>query len=1064
MEYKACEFFVSRIPLLPVESYLDIFESRNDNEVREKLFSLFKSPVLEESLAVASTDCHRALLRVDCTGGTKATEQMLSTLIKYYIRLTTRPTPYGLFSGVSIGSFGGKSDIVVSNIDQNTKRARVDTEWLYAVIKQIESNHEIRKLLKVHFNDYVYAAGDRLEKPTTTFLQLNTTTAELGTSIKYTRQVLKVKEAAQEVVVFSDLLTELSAQNPTVPPEKIEWFLNQLFENEYLLSELRPPIVNTDALDHVIRALRRIVQNPAAKEFCEKLESICAYIARYNTNPIGNDLSLFNAIIAEMETLYATKNYLQVDMKVAMSSNELSCTLKEELEEFIAAMLKIAPDERVTDEYAEYFDRFLEKYGTAAEVPVLELLDTDKGLGLPSYYQGAVKKPVPRQQKAGKALRLERLLKRKLMLALKENTGILELTDSDINYIAGDNKPDIILKAEDFLPSFELFLIAHPGNTDSPEENAYCFTLAPVMASNGVGKNIGRFRDMFAAKETAGFHRQSVKLQQTFPEYVIAEIAEIPEKGRTSNVCTNHSDYDYQIMLSTNSCDGKKELSIQDLYISADPSTRQFHIRSKSLNKKIIVTATSMLNPTFGSSALRFLKEISAKYRFDVLDTIADITSSDYEYTPRITYKRIILKPATWLISRDTLGISSNEEDSFTQCLQSFRRQWNIPRYVHLAEYDNRLLFDLDNPLHIHEIYHFIKKETARPLQLMEATCNFDEYAARDHAGRHYVTEVVVPFCLSKNPTKSDVPIDISSFFPTASDIKLNAMQISPHEQTLLPGKENWLYFKLYGYRKRKEELIATLYDLLELRIHNGQIEKYFFIRYFDTEPHLRVRIKASTNQLPFVFADLTGQLEQLRLKGLLSQVVIDTYQRETERYGGATLIEKAEEYFFYDSRTVMKILHKQYTEKVSINFEYIGVSLIILTLRAFGLSMEMTAQFLSASNDQNLYRKEFQKDRKMIVRAVNDLDNWMEIRKVIDYPDIYDDLTALSVRTKEYADAVFCADRDGLLTNSVENIASSIIHMFCNRLMGNNAWERKVYALARHGSHDFNAFLKHKA
>ena len=127
-------------------------------------------------------------------------------------------------------------------------------------------------------------------------------------------------------------MTELSAQNPTVPPPKIEWFLNQLFENEYLLSELRPPIVNTDALDHVIRALRRIEQNPAAKEFCEKLESICADIARYNTTPIGNDLSLFNAIIAEMETLYATKNYLQVDMKVAMSSNELSCTLKDEME------------------------------------------------------------------------------------------------------------------------------------------------------------------------------------------------------------------------------------------------------------------------------------------------------------------------------------------------------------------------------------------------------------------------------------------------------------------------------------------------------------------------------------------------------------------------------------------------------------------------------------------------------------------------------------------------------------------------------------------------------------
>lgn len=208
----------------------------------------------------------------------------------------------------------------------------------------------------------------------------------------------------------------------------------------------------------------------------------------------------------------------------------------------------------------------------------------------------------------------------------------------------------------------------------------------------------------------------------------------------------------------------------------------------------------------------------------------------------------------------------------------------------------------------------------------------------------------------------------------------------------------------------------------------------------------------------------MTGQLEKLRLDGLLSQVVIDTYQRETERYGGVQLIRKAEDYFFHDSRTVMKLLHKQYTEKVSMNFEYIGVSLIILTLRAFGLSMEATAQFLNASNDQKSYRKDFQKDRKMLVRAANDLDNWAEIRQAIDYPDVYDELTALSAWTKEYTEAVIQADRDGILTNSVESIARSIIHMFCNRLMGNNAWEQKVYALARHGTHDLSARLKHKA
>lgn len=91
---------------------------------------------------------------------------------------------------------------------------------------------------------------------------------------------------------------------------------------------------------------------------------------------------------------------------------------------------------------------------------------------------------------------------------------------------------------------------------------------------------------MFSEKETASLSKELVKQKEFFSDYVIAEIAEVPERGRTSNVSMNFSDYDYQIMLSTNECEGKKQLSINDLYIGVDRQTNQFFIKSKSLNKK----------------------------------------------------------------------------------------------------------------------------------------------------------------------------------------------------------------------------------------------------------------------------------------------------------------------------------------------------------------------------------------------------------------------------------------------------------------------------------------------
>ena len=55
---------------------------------------------------------------------------------------------------------------------------------------------------------------------------------EVGTTIRYTRQVQAVQELAKEFIVFSDLLQEMSKRNPHVPLEVIEVFLNQLLENE----------------------------------------------------------------------------------------------------------------------------------------------------------------------------------------------------------------------------------------------------------------------------------------------------------------------------------------------------------------------------------------------------------------------------------------------------------------------------------------------------------------------------------------------------------------------------------------------------------------------------------------------------------------------------------------------------------------------------------------------------------------------------------------------------------------------------------------------------------------
>lgn len=1060
MNYKACDFYVARTPLLPIEDYFRVFESGDPSKISRELFARFKDPFLEETLAVASRESYQALHRLESPDRSRASEQMLSTLLKYYIRLTTRPTPYGLFSGVSLGTFGEENRLVLADADQHVKRARVDMEWLYAVIQKIESIPAVRMALRVRFNDYVYQQGDRLEKPNKTSLQLNSTDNEVGTTIRYTQQVQAVQELAKEFVLFSDLLQELSKRNPEVPLEVIEAFLSQLLENEFLLSELRPPMVNTDALTYVLGILGHIEGGREVEDYQNHLTVIQRDIAKYNADKIGAGLMDFNATTEKMRSLHKSDNCLQVDLRTNTDCNVLSSELKQELEEFVAAMLKITPEYQISDEYAAYIDQFVEKYGFSAEVPVLELLDIDRGLGAPSYYaQGAVRRPAPKRQESQKELRLKRVLKSKTMLALKDGRRSFELTDQDIGYIAGNEKPDSPDSPEDFLPSFELFLMAHPHKSS---ETQYDFTMAPVVASNGLGKVIGRFRDMFSRDDTAGFQEQFKKQKERLSEYALVEIAEVPERGRISNVAMNESDCDYQLMLSSNSCERKERISIDDLYVSADPSSRRLVIRSRRLNKKVLLLSSSMLNPSFGSNALRFLKEVSSKYRYDPITAFSSVTNSSDEYSPRITYRHIIVKPETWVITKDVLDWSDDKEETFLPRFQAFREKWDMPRYVLLTHYDNRLLFDLENSMHLHEIFNIVKKQRSRPIKMMEMTCMGEGYAAQNEVGGYYVTEIIVPF-IASGTSSIMRPVE-TRYLPTVLDVRTNAMKVRQQESILLPESDNWLYFKLYGTTKRRGELLALLYEQLESMVQKGQIRKYFFIRYADPEPHLRVRVQAvRREEVPQVFSIFVEWCKALRQCGLLSSAAVDTYQRETERYGGPELIQKAEEYFYHDSRAVLSILRKRQVEKVEFNPDYVGISFLVMTLTAFGMSLEQIEKLLSERSSQSEFRKEYQADRKRYMVAANMEDNWAAIRSVVEYPQVYDDLASLKEKLNAYAQAVYQADQAGTLTNSRRDIASAVFHMFCNRFVGSNAWEKRIYALVRHGVHDLTGYLQYR-
>lgn len=1058
--YEASGFYMIRTPLLPIDKYLHTFQDPTKLDILIK--ESFNSPELKESLAVSSNELMKAIDKNNIDADTKSSKQILSSLIKYYIRLSTRPTPFGLFSGISIGQFGDSTDIRVADLSRHTKRARPDMEWVYGFIKELESNSEIRNSLHVRFNDFTYVSGNRIDKPNKTFLQLNKTnetTNEISTSIRYTNQVKIMEEQCTNFQLYSNVMSYIASQNPNVPISKVESFLSQLLENEYLLSELRPPLINTDMLEHLIFTLDNISEREIIAEYINTLKEIQNQISIYNSTPIGKGMEIYNEIIRLQKKLYKCKNYLQVDMKTHFEANTFDSCMKRDLEAFAMAMYRLAPDDKISDEMSHYADLFLEKYGYNAEVPVIELLDMDRGLGSPSHFNtNVIRRPIPQRQKPEKEQRLKALMERKVILSLREGKKVVKLCDEDIEYVCENEQPFETDKPMNCLQSFEMYLLAHPSAD-------YKFTLAPNPVSDGFGKTYGRFSDMLSNEESLLLKQGFDENKKLLNEYLITEISELPSSGRTSNVATNDSGYDYQIALTTNTCEGKQVINIRDVYIGVEQTTNRFYIKSKSLNRKLLITMTSMLTPLFGSAVLRFLREISVMRRKRIIDGLFSIHSLNYEYCPRITYGRVIIKPETWTISKNILGMR-NEKDKNNEIIESkfnlYRQKWDLPQYIFLNEADNRLLLDLDLDIHRNELYHVLKKDVA--VTLTELGCNFEDYVSVNANGNRFVTEIVVPFILKvdnrkRNEKSNDKEIEIPK---TLSNVSENQMKIKRDQLLLLPGNSDWMYYKLYGCNNRQNELISTLYEVCEELVSDGLSKKYFFIRYSDPEPHLRVRIQPSENNVLELYAVMSKLSNNLHADGLISKAVNDTYMRELERYGGLQLIQHAEKYFHSDSKLAMSLITMQRYNKLNFNMDYIGISFIVSVLEAFNLSFEETEIFLNSFTNKKSYKKDYQNDKRMIMSAVDSSDDWFGIRNLMPDPKVYDLINENSTNLRSYVDAIYASDQQGELTNTIKGICTSIIHMFFNRLIGSNAWEERIYCLTRHGVNALHGYLKH--
>lgn len=132
-----------------------------------------------------------------------------------------------------------------------------------------------------------------------------------------------------------------------------------------------------------------------------------------------------------------------------------------------------------------------------------------------------------------------------------------------------------------------------------------------------------------------------------------------------------------------------------------------------------------------------------------------------------------------------------------------------------------------------------------------------------------------------------------------------------PVTRRFMPGG-NWTYFKIYSGPMFLEDLLLNeIYGMVNELYQHDYISKFYFVRYFDESPHLRLRFYVPNSDYVCIVVKNVHEIMSTHVEArMVSKVSIDTYTRELERYGRST-IEDVETLFSIDSMSVINTLRQ---------------------------------------------------------------------------------------------------------------------------------------------------------
>ncbi len=725
--YNFLDTYCLRTPFFSLKFYNQL--------IRKKEFSLddlkkyWKEPAFKEGLFLASPELYSEIEKtLKGSYNQKKIKSICQTVFKYLIRASTRCTPFGLFSQVSLKTIDNSNEETTSF----TRRTDFDTNYLFSLALKLSRIDEIKNQLLFFPNTSLYKTDNDQYRYVEYFIEKNTRSYSIEAieATEYLDIIIKESEKGKTIHQLANYLID-----DDISYEEAKGYIEILIDNQILISELYPNVTGNDILSELICTLEKYDN---LEHHIEKLKSLQNDLNCIDQK-LGNSHFVYEDIIQKLQKLsipFEGKHLFQTDLSVEKQIASITTYQVNTIKKVIPLLLKLNQFTE-SDHLKKFKKAFIDRYDQQ-EVDLANVLDIESGIGYvqnnevadttPFLYDIKPSKKNVVQSEQFLLNEAQKIIYQKLLQAHKNNDYGIEITDTDFKNIELNWKhiPDTMAAFTE---------VVH--QKDKQQIILHGF-------SHGAGKLLGRFCHF--NKNIFNYVTRITDIEQDLnSDKTLAEIVHLPQ-SRTGNILKRPHIRSYEIPYITNSTlPFKNQISINDLTVSI--RNNRVVLKSKRLGKEVLPRLTNAHN--YSSKALpiyHFLCDLEFQNTKTYLGFNWPNITKQFSFLPRVSYRGIVLSKAKWIIHKDAIDEIVNKYDTTNNpidCIKQWRKKHGIPKFIQIKEGDNTLLIDLSHTESIQLFVDIIKRKNNMVLQ--EFLHINDDYSTSNEK-ENYVNEHIFTF------------------------------------------------------------------------------------------------------------------------------------------------------------------------------------------------------------------------------------------------------------------------------------------------------------------------------